>query len=94
MVLYLHAGAVLGTGRPIRVAVILTQVRMCLLCGRYTHNFSPQTAPMPPWKEWVENLGRFTGIPDSQLDEVREAYRVWKDAYDQVKMARRSASSV
>ncbi|KAK3151566.1 hypothetical protein QOZ80_3AG0247540 [Eleusine coracana subsp. coracana] len=49
---------------------------------------------MPPWKEWVENLEQFTGIPDSQLDEVREAYRVWKDAYDQVKMARKSGSSV
>ncbi|GJN31411.1 hypothetical protein PR202_gb19806 [Eleusine coracana subsp. coracana] len=49
---------------------------------------------MPPWKEWVENLDQLTGIPDSQLDEVREAYRVWKDAYDQVKMARKSGSGV
>jgi tRNA pseudouridine38-40 synthase len=49
---------------------------------------------MSPWKEWVENLDQFTGIPNSQLDEVRAAYRVWKDAYDQVKMDRRSTSSV
>ncbi|OEL17222.1 putative tRNA pseudouridine synthase [Dichanthelium oligosanthes] len=49
---------------------------------------------MPPWKEWVENLDRFTSIPDSQLDEVREAYRIWKVDYDQAKMARKSASSV
>ena len=49
---------------------------------------------MPPWKEWMENLDQFTGIPDSQLDEVRDANRVWKDAYDQVKMARKSVSSL
>jgi tRNA pseudouridine38-40 synthase len=49
---------------------------------------------MSPWKEWVANLDQFTGIPNSQLDEVRAAYRVWKDAYDQVKMDRRSTSSV
>ncbi|XP_066351174.1 putative tRNA pseudouridine synthase [Miscanthus floridulus] len=49
---------------------------------------------MPPWKEWLENLDRFAGIPDSQLDEVREAYRAWKADYDRVKMARKSASSV
>lgn len=49
---------------------------------------------MPPWKEWLENLDRFAGIPDSQLDEVREAYRAWKADYDRVKMARKTASSV
>jgi len=49
---------------------------------------------VPPWKEWLENLDRFAGIPDSQLDEVREAYRAWKADYDRVKMARKSASSV
>ncbi|XP_047090385.1 putative tRNA pseudouridine synthase [Lolium rigidum] len=47
----------------------------------------------PPWQEWVENLDHFTGIPDPQLDEVRTAYRVWRDDYDRVKMARKSASS-
>ncbi|CAN6289513.1 unnamed protein product [Urochloa humidicola] len=49
---------------------------------------------MPPWKEWVENLDRFAAISDSQLDEVREAYRIWKADYDRVKMARKSANVV
>ncbi|XP_039780827.1 putative tRNA pseudouridine synthase [Panicum virgatum] len=48
---------------------------------------------MPPWKEWVENLDRFASIQDSQLDEVREAYRIWKADYDRVKMARKSAEA-
>lgn len=43
---------------------------------------------LPPWKEWLENLDRFSGIPGSQLDEVREAYRAWRDDYDRAKMAR------
>ncbi|PUZ41185.1 hypothetical protein GQ55_9G484100 [Panicum hallii var. hallii] len=47
----------------------------------------------PPWKEWVENLDRFASIQNSQLDEVREAYRVWKADYDRVKMARKSAEA-
>ncbi|CAN6295176.1 unnamed protein product [Urochloa humidicola] len=49
---------------------------------------------MPPWEEWVQNLDRFAAISDSQLDEVREAYRIWKADYDRVKMARKSANGV
>ncbi|KAL5218919.1 hypothetical protein ABZP36_019603 [Zizania latifolia] len=50
-------------------------------------------ASMPPWNEWVENLDLFTSIPDSQLEEVRNAHRVWKEDYDGVKMARKNANS-
>ncbi|XP_006651355.1 putative tRNA pseudouridine synthase [Oryza brachyantha] len=49
-------------------------------------------ASMPPWKEWVENLDQFTSIPDSQLEEIRSAYRVWKADYDRVKMARKNVT--
>ncbi|WOG95117.1 hypothetical protein DCAR_0314419 [Daucus carota subsp. sativus] len=34
-----------------------------------------------PWREWVALLDANTGIPDSQLDEVRNAWQLWKETF-------------
>ncbi|PKA67238.1 Putative tRNA pseudouridine synthase [Apostasia shenzhenica] len=32
-----------------------------------------------PWKEWIHNLERGAAIPDEELEEVRKAWKAWKD---------------
>jgi len=34
----------------------------------------------PLWKEWVENLHKYTSV-HAQLDEVRNAWKVWKENF-------------
>lgn len=36
---------------------------------------------LPPWKEWTEHLEQ-SRIEESQLDEVRDAMRVWKEKWE------------
>lgn len=52
----------------------------------YTTTMLPQVSQFldpygPPWKEWVEKLDEHASIPDAQLDEVRSAWRVWKENF-------------
>ncbi|CAJ1970743.1 unnamed protein product [Sphenostylis stenocarpa] len=34
-----------------------------------------------PWKKWIENLDKYSSIPDGELDEVRKAWKTWKENF-------------
>uniref|UniRef100_B9INP6 Uncharacterized protein n=1 Tax=Populus trichocarpa TaxID=3694 RepID=B9INP6_POPTR len=41
---------------------------------------SEEFSMLPLWKEWVENLHKYTSV-HAQLDEVRNAWKVWKENF-------------
>lgn len=53
----------------------------------YTSVMLPQVSEFldpsrSPWKEWIEKLDAHTSIPIDQLNEVRKAWKSWKDSFE------------
>ncbi|KAI3878433.1 hypothetical protein MKW92_026758 [Papaver armeniacum] len=34
-----------------------------------------------PWKQWVETLDANTGMPDTEMEDVRNAWKAWKQSF-------------
>ncbi|KAI3507948.1 hypothetical protein L1887_22945 [Cichorium endivia] len=75
----------IGT-RPEMVALVESEEILKDVEDFYKSILLPQVSEFldlsrPPWKEWVELLDRNTGIPDSQLDQVKNAWISWKGQF-------------
>lgn len=69
--------------RPEMLAQVKSELIICNVEKFYESMVLPQIArfldPLgPPWMDWTEKL-ELARIPEPQLDEVRDALRVWEE---------------
>lgn len=72
--------------RPELQTLVESEEILKLVDGFYASAVLPEVSNFlniskSPWRDWIALLDANTSIPDSQLDEIRNAWQLWKECF-------------